>query len=342
MPNLLIIVDMNITVLGTGAWGSALAYALSKDKENHILMYGKDPTEVSDINDNHRNSRYFDGVTLPGNISATTDPVKALKGAGVLLIAVPSSQINNVVDLIVEHCDTKPLIINVIKGFDPLTGEGIAFLIEKRLKGKLDTQGVVSLVGPSFAHDVIHDDLTAICAVSNNKEAAKYVQKLFSSPSFRVYVQTDVVGAEIGAGMKNIIAIASGIMEGLGYHDNTRSALITRGLAEITRFGKYKGAHAHTFLGLTGVGDLTLTCSSHRSRNYTLGLEIGKENAAAPVLERNTKTVEGVLAAKTIHFEAKKCGIEVPITDAVYETLYEGKKPSEAVAEIMMRSLKEE
>lgn len=337
-----IIVDMNITVLGTGAWGTALAYALSKDPNNRILMYGKDPVEVTDIVEHHQNSRYFDDVTLPLSISATLDAAEALKGASVLLLAVPSSQINNIVDLIVEHCDTTPLIINVIKGFDPVTGEGIAFLIEKRLNEKNKNGGVVSLVGPSFAHDVIHDDLTAICAVSENKEAAKFVQKLFSSASFRVYVQTDVVGAEIGAGMKNIIAIASGIMEGLGYHDNTRSALITRGLAEITRFGLAKGAKAPTFLGLTGVGDLTLTCSSHRSRNYTLGLDIGKEDEAAPVLARNTKTVEGVLAAKTIHFEAKKAGIETPITDAVYEVLYENKKPSEAVLELMTRELKEE
>ena len=333
---------MNITVLGTGAWGSALSYALCKDPENRVLMYGICKEEIDDINLNHRNSHFFDDVTLPDAITATDDPELALKDASVLLVATPSSQINNIVDLIVAHCRTCPLIINVIKGFDPLTGEGIAFLIEKRLKGKIDTKGVVSLVGPSFAHDVIHDDLTAICAVSQDKEAAKFVQRLFSSVCFRVYVQTDVVGAEIGAGMKNIIAIASGIMEGLGYHDNTRSALITRGLAEITRFGMAKGAHASTFLGLTGVGDLTLTCSSHRSRNYTLGLEIGKEDDAAPVLARNTKTVEGVLAAKTIHLFAEKEGIEVPITDAVYAVLYEGKKPSIAVGELMTRSLKEE
>lgn len=333
---------MKITVLGSGAWGTALAYALSKKEDNDVLIYGINEEEISDINLNHRNSHFFDDVTLPTSIKATTSPSIAIKGRDILLLAVPSSQINNIVPLIAENCDTTPLIINVIKGFDPNTGEGIAFLIEKALRGKMDFKAVVSLVGPSFAHDVIHDELTAVCAVSEDKEAAKTVQELFSSPSFRVYVQVDVVGAEIGAGMKNIIAIASGIMEGLGYHDNTRSALITRGLAEITRFGLAKGAHASTFLGLTGVGDLCLTASSHRSRNYTLGLDIGKEDNAKPVLERNTKTVEGVLAAKTIHLEAKRIGVEVPITDAVYEVLYENKTPSLAVKELMARSLKEE
>ncbi|MBQ7244599.1 MAG: NAD(P)H-dependent glycerol-3-phosphate dehydrogenase, partial [Bacilli bacterium] len=190
--------------------------------------------------------------------------------------------------------------------------------------------------------DVIHDDLTAVCAVSENVILAKKVPELFSTDCFRVYVQTDVIGAEIGAGMKNIIAIASGIMEGLGYHDNTRAALITRGLAEMTRFGLAKGASAQTFLGLTGVGDLTLTASSHRSRNYTLGIDIGKEDDATAVLERNQKTVEGVLAAKTIHAHAKLIGVETPITDAVYEVLYEKKKPSLVVAELMRRALKAE
>lgn len=333
---------MNIAFIGSGAWGTALAYALSKNGPHDIVMYGNNPIEIDDINQNHRNGRYFDDVILPDCIHATTDPAYALKGKDLVVLAVPSGAINSIVPLMQEYCDKKPLLINVIKGFDPRTGEGIAFMIEKAFAENKVVKGVVSLVGPSFAHDVIHDELTAVCAVSSVKEDAETVQRLFSSPCFRVYVQTDVIGAEIGAGMKNIIAIASGIMEGLGYHDNTRSALITRGLAEITRYGIAKGAKPKTFLGLTGVGDLTLTCSSHRSRNYTLGLDIGKADDAKSVLEANTKTVEGVPATKTIRFEAKKMGIEVPITEAVYQVLYEGLKPSAAVFELMTRDLKEE
>ena len=331
---------MKITVLGSGAWGTALAYALNKNQGHDILLYGCVPAEIDDINKNHQNSKFFPDIVLPDALRATLDPDVALKGRDILLLAVPSSQINNIANLINEQCDTAPLIINVIKGFDPVTGEGIASMIQKALRCPI--QGIVSLVGPSFAHDVIHDDLTAVCAVSENVGLAKKVQELFSTDCFRVYVQTDVVGAEIGAGMKNIIAIASGIMEGLGYHDNTRAALITRGLAEMTRFGLAKGASAQTFLGLTGVGDLTLTASSHRSRNYTLGIDIGKEDDATAVLERNQKTVEGVLAAKTIHAHAKLIGVETPITDAVYEVLYEKKKPSLVVAELMRRALKAE
>lgn len=333
---------MKVSFLGSGAWATALAYALSKRGEHDILLYGNNPAEINDINGNHKNSRYFPDVELPASLKATLDPEVALKGRDVLVLAVPSQAINDIVSLIERHCDTTPLLINVIKGFDPLTGKGITSLIEKSLEGKVKVDGIVSLVGPSFAYDVIHDDLTAIDAVAKDIEKAEIAQKMFSSDSFRVYTQTDVVGAEVGAGMKNIVAIASGIMEGLGYKDNTRAALITRGLAEITRFGLARGAKASTFLGLTGVGDLTLTCSSPRSRNFTLGQAIGKEDDAAPVLAANQKTVEGVIAAKTIHFEAKRIGVETPIVDAVYEILYEGKKPSTTVASLMNRKLKAE
>ena len=334
---------MKITFLGSGAWASALAYNLCRREDREVTLYGRMKEEVDDININHRNSRYFADVLLPNAIHATLDPKEALEDAEVVVLAVPSSQITNVIPLIEQYAQAKPMLVNVIKGFDPATGEGISQLIQKSLGGaKERIRGVVSLVGPSFAYDVIHNDLTAVCAVSEKKEDARFIQELFSTSAFRVYVQSDVVGAEVGTGMKNIIAIASGMMEGLGYKDNTRAALITRGLAEITRYGVIKGANPQTFLGLTGVGDLTLTCSSHRSRNYTLGYEIGLEDKAEDVLARNQKTVEGVIACKTIHLEAKRAGISVPITDAIYEILYEGKQPSLAVFELMSRSLKEE
>ena len=333
---------MNITFLGSGAWATALAYDLAKAGDHDVLLYGREPSEISDINDNHRNSKYFDDVVLPQCIHATLDPHLALSGRDVLVLAVPSSQINNIVSLIQQHCDTHPLLVNVIKGFDPNTGEGISHVIERCLAGKTKIAGLVSLVGPSFAYDVIHDDLTAVCAVSSDPDQARFVQHLFSSPYFRVYVQTDVIGAETGAGMKNIIAIASGIMEGLGYKDNTRAALITRGLAEITRYGMAVGAKRETFLGLTGVGDLCLTASSHRSRNYEFGIAIGKADDASDALANNTKTVEGVLAAKTIHFQAKHLNVQTPIVDVVYAILYEGLKPSLAVKALMERELKPE
>ena len=331
---------MKITFLGSGAWATALAFDLSQNG-HEITLYGVNEAEVNDINLNHRNSNYFDDVVLPSSIKASSDPALALKEPDYLVLAVPSQAIRDVVGLVAKHCKSNPTLVNVIKGFDPNTGEGISHLIKKELGNGL-VKGLVSLVGPSFAFDVIHKDLTAVCAVSEDKTLAKDVQKLFSTAFFRVYVQSDVSGAEIGAGMKNIIAIASGIMEGLGYKDNTRAALITRGLAEMTRYGVNNGAKADTFLGLTGVGDLTLTASSHRSRNYELGYEIGKANEAKGPLSRCVKTVEGVIAAKTIHRSALEKGISVPIVDAVYSVLYEDAKPSEMVISLMKRDLKEE
>ena len=336
-----ILVVMNITFLGSGAWATALAYDLSKNGHD-ILLYGIDPNEVLSIEDDRCNKKYFPDILLPKNIHATGDIVFALSKPEVIVLAVPSHAINSIVELLEKHCKGNPYIVNVIKGFDPRTGEGITSMIQKSFQGKFTPKGLVSLVGPSFAYDVIHDDLTAVCAVSQNEEDAKFIQKLFSTSAFRVYVQSDVIGAEIGAGMKNIVAIASGIMEGLGYKDNTRAALITRGLAEITRFGVASGAHAETFLGLTGVGDLCLTASSHRSRNYEFGIAIGEKDSAEGALENMTKTVEGVLAAKTIHLHAKRLGIKTPIVDAVYAVLYEGAKPSEMAKALMERELKSE
>ena len=333
---------MRIAFLGCGAWATALAYVLGKKNENEVWLYGRPEDSIEDINKKHRNTRFFPDVELPSSIKATIDPKEAIADADILVLAVPSVAIPSIVPLIQEHAKKNPLLVNVIKGFDPNSGEGISGYIKEKLGPDTPIQGIVSLVGPSFAEDVIHDDLTCVCAVCEDEAKAKLVQSLFSSPSFRVYVQQDVIGAEIGAGMKNIIAIASGALEGLGFTENARAALITRGLAEITRFGLARGAKASTFLGLTGVGDLTLTASSMRSRNYSLGYEIGKEDEADIVLARNKKTVEGVIACKTIYGLSKTMGVETPIVDAVYRVLYEKEKPSIVIYQLMGRSLKKE
>ena len=333
---------MKIAFIGSGAWATALASVLAEHEENNIILYGKRKEEVDDINLNHKNSAYFPDVTLNKRISATLDEVVALKGVELLVLATPSSQIGNIMAMLKEHLKSKPLLVNVIKGFDPVTAEGITSLIKKVLPSLDTVESVVSLVGPSFAKDVIHKDNTCVCAVSEDLKAAQKVQAIFSSSTFRVYTNTDVIGAEIGAGMKNIIAIASGILMGLGYQDNARASLITRGLAEITRYGVSKGAQEKTFLGLTGVGDLFLTCSSPSSRNYSFGLEIGKRGEAASVLAENKKTVEGVLACKTIHEHAAKDGVSTPIVDAGYAVLYEGLSPKKMATLLMERSLKAE
>jgi glycerol-3-phosphate dehydrogenase (NAD(P)+) len=203
-------------------------------------------------------------------------------------------------------------------------------------------KAIVSLIGPSHAEEVVIRLLTALNAVSDNEEASILIQSIFSNSYFRVYRTTDVVGAEIGVAVKNVIALASGILSGLGYGDNARAALITRGLAEISRYGMFFGAKPETFLGLDGVGDLIVTCTSVHSRNFQAGLLIGQFDTSKIFWDTNEKTVEGINAAKVVYDEAIKNKISMPITEQVYKVLYEGAKPSESIQILMARELKSE
>ena len=331
---------MKVGFIGSGAWASALANVVT-DNGHEAIVYGISKEEIDDINKNHRNSKYFNKVALNKKIKATMFIEEAVEDQDVIVLAVPSSQIRNVLDKIQRHINSNPIILNVSKGFDNQTHKRLSEVI-KDLLDPLLIKGVVTLIGPSYAEEVVVRYYTAISAVSSNIECAEDIQKLFSNQYFRVYTNEDEIGAEVGAGIKNVIAIASGILEGLGYKDNSRAALITRGLAEITRYGVAIGANQKTFLGLTGIGDLFLTCSSLTSRNYSSGIEIGKKNGADEFLKNNTKTIEGIYACKIIHESSIELGIDMPITNAVYQILYENKKPSEAIKELMSRSLKSE
>ena len=212
----------------------------------------------------------------------------------------------------------------------------------KKAVSKDKLKDVVSLIGPSHAEEVVIGLMTCVNAVCENDASAKVIQETFSNDAFRVSRNTDVIGAEIGVALKNVMAIASGILTGLGQGDNARAALMTRGLAEIARYGVAMGGKAETYLGLDGVGDLIVTCTSYHSRNFTAGLEIGKANSAEEFLKNNKRTVEGVRCAKVVYEEALKHGISMPITDQVYKVLFEGKKPSIALSELMSRELKAE
>lgn len=331
---------MNVTFIGAGAWNSALSKVIADNGHNTIL-YSLNEEQKEEINNFHTNKKYLDDNKLHDSTKCTTSLCDALKDVDVIVLGVPSSQIRNAVSNFLPHLNNKPILVNVAKGFDPVTFEGMTKMLEDLIpEDKI--QGVVSLMGPTFAKEVIKRQNSAICAVGNNPKLNVEIQKLFSNSYFRVYTQDDVIGAEIGAGMKNIIAIASGILTGLGYENNSRAALITRGLAEITRFGILKGAKEKTFLGLTGIGDLFLTCSSTTSRNFTAGYEIGKANSAVEFLKNNKTTVEGIEASRLIYKEASRLNVQVPITQSVYEILFENKIPSEVVEELMHRSLKSE
>lgn len=332
---------MKITIFGTGTWGTALAQVLS-DNNHDPLLYGIIKEQVDDINLNHRNTFFFgENVLLAPSIKATDDFQKALDYSEIYLLAVPSVALKDVLAKINANITKKVLIINTAKGFDPETGSRLSELVRKIIAtDKLE--GVVSLIGPSHAEEVVIRLLTVITATSTDLTLAERVQTLFATQYFRVYTQDDEIGAELGVSYKNAIAIASGILAGLGYGDNARAALITRGLAEMVRFGTAFGGREKTYLGLTGLGDLIVTCNSVHSRNFQAGFTIGKTGDAFNFLKTNTKTVEGIRTIKVIYEQAKKQKIDVPIINALYEVLYNNKVPREIVQKVMLRPLKEE
>jgi glycerol-3-phosphate dehydrogenase (NAD(P)+) len=330
-----------ITILGAGSWGTALALVLA-DNGNQVTMYSKDAKVCDEINNRHTNSKYFDDVfILPNAIVATNELANAIDDTQLIVLSVPSSSVRDMVKSLIPLLKTKTVIINTAKGFDPLTNNRLSETIRQLIPKKL-LQGVVSLIGPSHAEEVINRQLTLVSAVSKYAPLAEKISELFSNEYFRVYVQTDEIGSEVGSALKNVIAIASGVVTGLKLGDNARAALVTRGLTELMRLGKVLGGKLKTHAGLTGLGDLIVTCYSKHSRNYQAGIIIGKDNSAESFLSSNQKTVEGVAFAKIAHQLAKKFRLKLPIVEAVYSVLYEKKRPSELVKTLMNRPLKVE
>jgi glycerol-3-phosphate dehydrogenase (NAD(P)+) len=330
-----------ITILGAGSWGTALALVLA-DNGNQVTMYSKDAKVCDEINQRHTNSKYFDDVfILPSSIVATCELSKVFDDTQIILLSVPSSSVRAMVSSMIPFIKTKTLIINTSKGFDPITNDRLSETIRRLIPKKL-LLGVVSLIGPSHAEEVINRQLTLVSAVSKYGPLAEKISQLFSNEYFRVYIQKDEIGSEVGSALKNVIAIASGVVTGLKLGDNARAALVTRGLTELMQLGKVLGGKLKTLAGLTGLGDLIVTCYSQHSRNYQAGIKIGKDNSAEPFLATNQKTVEGVAFAKIAHQLAKKHRLKLPIIEAVYAVLYEKKKPSELVKNLMNRPLKVE
>ncbi|MSS00730.1 NAD(P)H-dependent glycerol-3-phosphate dehydrogenase [Floccifex porci] len=330
---------MKTVIIGSGSWGTALAQVL-QDNHHDVIIYGIEESQVRDINENHQNSVFFEGVQLNPELKATTD-IEVVKEADIVLLAVPTFAIESICQKIDFLLTKKVIVINVAKGFHPETNERMSEVIRRSISSK-HLSSVVSLIGPSHAEEVVIRLLTSIDSVSQNLEDAKTVQELFSNHYLRIYTGNDEIGSELGVAIKNVMAIASGIIAGLGYQDNTRAALITRGLQEMIRFGTYFGGKYQTYIGLTGVGDLIVTCTSVHSRNFEAGYKIGKENDVTDFFRTNKKTVEGVRTAKIVHKIAKENNIEMPICEEVYQILYEGKEPKTCANDLMLRELKQE
>lgn len=333
---------MKVGIIGSGTWGTALSQVLA-DNGVDVLICGNQLSQIDDINNNHKNSFYFgDKIILPHTIKATANIEEVIKDREIIILSVPTYALRSVLEQIKPLLgDTKRIFINTAKGFELDTQKTMSMLIREVIPQKNRFE-VVSLIGPSHAEEVIVRDLTCICAVCKEDIIAKTVADLFSNNYFRVYTNNDEIGAEIGVAMKNAIALSSGILEGLGYGDNARAALCTRGLAEIVRYGVSKGGKLETYLGLTGLGDLIVTCYSFHSRNFQAGLEIGKANSAKEFLANNKKTVEGINTVKTMYYLGQKDKIELPIINCLYMILFQDRKPSEVARYLMSRPIKKE
>lgn len=330
---------MKTVVIGSGSWGTALAQVLV-DNKHEVMLYGKNHVEIDEINTLHKNSKFFPNTTLNPLLKGTTD-IHVVQDADIVILSVPTIAIESVCRQINPELKNKVIVVNTSKGFHPESNERMSNVIRRFISPE-KLSSVVSLIGPSHAEEVVERMLTTICAVSLNQEDAKIIQTLFSNAYMRVYRGDDEVGSEIGVAIKNAIAVASGVLSGVGYGDNTKAALITRGLAEMIRYGVALGGRQETFMGLTGIGDLIVTCTSPHSRNYQAGYEIGTHNSAQYFWENNTKTVEGVRTAKVIYEVSREKGIDMPIIEEIYKVLYEDKKPEDSARDLMLRDLKHE
>ena len=330
-----------VAVLGTGSWATALSRVLY-DNGHTVMMYGVDALQIEDINLRHENTQFFKGIILEEGIQATLRLEEAMQDAKYLLITIPTQFVKETLEKVKPLLTEKITVVNASKGFDLGTNMRMSDTIRNVLDETL-IDPVVSLIGPSHAEEVVIRMLTTVCAVSLDDAIAKKVQHLFSNDYFRVYRMDDEIGAEYGVAIKNVIAVAAGVISGLGYGDNTKAALITRGLAEMVRYGMKKGGQLETYMGLTGVGDLIVTCSSEHSRNFQAGLDIGRTNDAKTFMQNNTKTCEGIRTCIVIHEDAKKYqDIEIPIINAIYNVLYKGKIPADEIKKLMQRELKAE
>lgn len=329
-----------ITVIGAGSWGTAIAFVLAENGHD-CLLWARRSEQSEEITDEHMNHAYLPGIVLPENLRATSHLEEAVKHGETVIIAVPTKAIREICGQINEMDIDAKIIVHVSKGIEPDSLKRISEMIDEELAPS-KKKAIVVLSGPSHAEEVVLRHPTTVTAASVDLEAARKVQDLFMNNYFRVYTNNDVIGVEIGAALKNVIALAAGISDGLGYGDNAKAALITRGLAEVSRLGAKMGAHPLTFSGLTGLGDLIVTCTSVHSRNWKAGNLLGKGNSLEEVVAGMGMVIEGVRTAKAAHQLAAQHNVSMPLTEALYSILFNDVPPKEAVDQLMNRMKKQE
>ncbi|MFN2603510.1 MAG: NAD(P)H-dependent glycerol-3-phosphate dehydrogenase [Gemmatimonadaceae bacterium] len=324
-------------VIGAGAWGTALADLLGRNGHDvKIWAYEWDVVEA--INRLHENRRFLRGSKIDSHVTACADIAESLEGAELVTVVTPSQVMRSIIRAAKASFDSSVPIVVAAKGIE----EGTLALMTEVVSSEVPGSTVVALSGPSFATEVVNRQPTAVVVASSDQEAAKSAQDTFSSPYFRTYTHADVVGVEIGGALKNVMAVATGIAEGLGLGFNARAALITRGLAEMTRLGTRLGAEASTLSGLAGLGDLVLTCTGSLSRNRSVGEEVGRGSTLEQVLAGRETVAEGVVTTRSAHALAKREDVEMPIVDAVYRVLFDNHPPRDAIGALMSRELRSE
>lgn len=324
-----------VSVIGAGSWGTALAILLEKNG-HQVTLWSHREEEAKELAKSREHKSKLPGVQIPDGIEITGDLENALKEKEVLVFAVPSVAVRSTARKVAPYVKEGQLIVNVAKGIEETTLMTLTDIIEEEIPG---AKGCV-LSGPSHAEEVSRGLPTTCVVGAKDKETAEFLQNIFMSPVFRVYISPDILGIELGGALKNVIALAAGTADGLGYGDNTKAALITRGITEIARLGIAMGAKADTFYGLSGIGDLIVTCASKHSRNRKAGYLMGQGRSMQQAMDEVNMVVEGVYSAKAGLALSQKYTVEMPIIEQVNKVLFEGKAPADAVKELMVRDKK--
>ncbi len=326
-----------IGILGAGSWGTALSIVLGKNGHD-VMLWSILKEEVELLNTHREHIEKLPGSPLPDNVEVTSDLEDTCKDKDLLVFAVASPYVRSTAKLAAEFIPQGQLIVNVAKGIEESTLDTLSDILKEELPGR----EIAVLSGPSHAEEVSKCIPTTVVVGTRKKKNAEYIQSIFMNDFFRVYTSPDVIGIELGGSLKNVIALAAGVVDGLGYGDNTKAALMTRGIAEITRLGLAMGGKAETFSGLSGVGDLIVTCTSTHSRNWNAGYLIGKGKNMKEAMDEVKQVVEGVYSAKAADKLAKKYGVSMPIVEQITQVLFENKSAMDAVADLFSRDKRQE
>ncbi len=331
---------MKIGVVGAGAWGTALANLLA-EKGFHVDLWAFETEVYVDIMESRQNKLFLPGIRLSENLRPSNNLEEVAAGKEMLLLVMPSHVFRSVAVNLVHYPSEKTIIVSASKGIENKTHLTMTGVLQQLLPPRLHDQ-IAAISGPSFAKEVAKRIPTAVTVAARKSKVAKQLQATFATPYFRVYTSHDVIGAELGGAVKNVMAIAAGISDGLGLGLNTRAALITRGVAEIQRLGSRLGANPKTFMGMAGMGDLVLTCTGTLSRNWTVGNKLGHGMKLDPIIAETRTVAEGVKTTKSVYNMSQKLGVEMPIVEQVYRILYENLAPKEALNILMSRDLRHE